>query len=69
MGGPITVSCTRRLVLSSGLFYGLLALAGCSDSSSSAPKIDGLTPGEHRDKLDQEEMLKAKGKARLRKGS
>jgi len=61
-GGLIAVLFTRRRVLASGLFGGLLAAAGCSDSSPSADsvKIDNMSPGEYRDK--QEELEAAANK-------
>jgi outer membrane protein assembly factor BamE (lipoprotein component of BamABCDE complex) len=43
----------RRLMMVAGLFvYGAIALAGCSPSSSETVKIDGMSPGEYRDKAD-----------------
>jgi len=66
-GGFIAVTCTRRLALTSGLFYGLLAVAGCSDSSSSitsTPKVDGMSPGEYRDKQDKDAAGSKKPKGR-----
>jgi len=68
-GGPIDVTISRRLALTSGLFYGLLAAAGCSNSSSetSAVKIDGLSPGEYRDKHDADATKGGRGKRKTSK--
>ncbi len=69
---PIDVITTRRLALTSGLFYGLLAVAGCSGSSqeTAVPKIDGLSPGEYRDKMEIEaqKAARTKGRSRARGG-
>jgi len=65
-GGSIDVTITRRFALTSGLLlYGLLAVAGCSGSSSptQAPVIDGRSFGENRDKMEQD-ALKAARKGR-----
>ena len=60
------MTITRRLALSSGLFYGLLAVAGCSGSSqeTETPKIDGLSPGEYRDKMEIEALKAARTRGR-----
>jgi hypothetical protein len=60
------VTIARRLVLSSGLFYGLLAMAGCSGSSQETviEKIDGLSPGEYRDKMEIEAQKAARSGAK-----
>jgi len=62
-GGFIAVTCTRRLALISGLSCGLLAVAGCSNSSSESeiPKIDGRSFGENRDKLEEDALKAARG--------
>jgi hypothetical protein len=69
-GGPIDVTITRRLALTSGLFYGLLALAGCSGSTQETeiPKIGGLSPGEHRDKMEIEALKAARTRGKSRAG-
>jgi len=63
------VSCTRRTALVSGLFYGLLAAAGCSDTASEnkPPLIQGMTPGEYRDKQDEDLEATVKKKKRGRR--
>jgi len=54
-GGFIAVLFTRRRLLASGLFGGLLVAAGCSGSSATQPPlINGMTPGDYRDKLEEE---------------
>jgi hypothetical protein len=49
------VLMTRRRALGSGLALGLLAVLGCSDSSTQmdSARLEGMTPGQYRDKNDE----------------
>jgi hypothetical protein len=60
----INIAPTSRVLV---LVTILLLVAGCSPSSSeSTSKIDGMTPGEYREKAELSREIPAKAKGRVR---
>jgi hypothetical protein len=66
------VRLTRRRALAWGSFGILALLAGCSGTTDQTkiPTINGMTPGEYRDKADEDiSQSRKRGKARPKAGA